>query len=259
MRVTDRGVSDMVAFILVFSLIITSVGITYTYGYTTLTDYQENEQTRNAERAFVVLSDNIGEIESSHVEARTGELRLAGGTLSVENGTSIAVNATTGTGPDPYEVMDPRTIGSLTYDYEGTTIEYENGAVFRQDGDGRYIMLTEPRYQCGESYAVVSVVELIPVTDGSLSSEGTVQIRSELNTARLRYPVNRTGGNNTAVDNVTVTVDSDKDEAWKEYFEDTGWEEGATTADGTEYTCEASTGDIDLYVRQTRINVEYFT
>ncbi|WP_135819976.1 DUF7289 family protein [Halostella litorea] len=260
MRGTDRGVSDMIAFVIVFSLIITSVGITYTFGYSTLTDYQENEQKRNAERAFVALSDNIGDIESTHVEARSGELRLSGGTLSVENETDVTVHSPTwNLSNGSKNSLTNRSVGSFVYEYEGTQISYENGAVFRQDGDGRAIMLSEPEYRCGESYAMVSVVE-VQTSGGALSADGTAQIRAESGkSSGLRYPENRTGTkNNATVENVSVTVESDKPEAWSDYFED-DWDVSGTGNERT-FTCEPDSGDtIDVYVRVTIINIDYFT
>jgi len=258
MRGTDRGVSDMIAFVIVFSLIITSVGITYTFGYTTLSDYQEGEQKRNAERAFVALSNSVGEIESGRIEARAGELRLAGGTVSVENDTVLTVSSpgwNLSNGTEARLANQPTR--SFVYEYEGTTVEYENGAVFRQDGDGRHIMLAEPEYQCGDSYASVSIVQLLP-SDGALSSDGTVQVLAQQESSVLLYPVNRTGSNDATVDHVTVTVQSDKAEAWEDYFGD-DW---AVTGTGDErtFTCDdpGGTGEIDLYVRKTRISIDYF-
>ena len=260
MRGTDRGVSDMIAFVIVFSLIITSVGITYTFGYSTLSDYQEDEQKRNAERAFVALSNNVGEIESGQIEARAGELRLAGGRLSVEDDTQITVSSPSWSLSNGTEArLSNQTARSFVYEFEGTKVEYENGAVFRQDGDGRHIMLAEPEYRCGDSYASVSIVQFLP-NDGALSSDGTVQVLAEQENAVLLYPANRTGTNDATVDHVTVTVQSDKAEAWEEYFDDTGW----TVVDGSgqerTFKCEPDGGSnqIDVYVRKTRISIDYF-
>ncbi len=249
MRESDRAVSDMIAFVIVFSLIITSVGITYTYGYSTLTDYQEDEQKRNAERAFVALSNNIGDMEGRHIEGRSGELRLAGGTISVEKDTEITVEA-------PSWSMPTRTAGALTYEFEDTRIEYENGAVFRRDGDNRRVMLSEPEYQCTDSHATVSVLTLDAPNSAGLSSDGTVQVIGKLEKRYLHYPQNRTGTNSTSVDNVRVTVDSSSTEAWEEYFNENGWD---VSASGSSITakCEPSSGQIDLYVRETRIDITF--
>ena len=258
MRGTDRGVSDMIAFVIVFSLIITSVGITYTFGYTTLSDYQEGEQKRNAERAFVALSNNFGEIESGRIEARAGELRLAGGRLSVENDSVITVSSPSwdlSNGTEARLANQPTR--SFVYEFEGTSVEYENGAVFRQDGDGRHIMIAEPAYRCGESYASVSIVQFLP-RGGALSSDGTVQVIAQQESSVMLYPVNRTGTNDAAVDHVNVTVESDKAEAWEGYFGD-DWDVTGTGDERT-FTCgdPGSSDDIDLYVRKTRISIEYF-
>ncbi|NHN49586.1 hypothetical protein G9464_18615 [Halostella sp. JP-L12] len=253
MRGTDRAVSDMIAFVLVFSLIITSVGITYTYGLSTLTGYQEDEQKRNAERAFVALSDNLGDIEDRQVQGRSGELRLSGGTISVQEDTQFNVSS-----PNWNQSFDR--VGALTYEYEGTRIEYESGAVFRRDGDNRRAMLSEPEIQCSDSHAVVSIVSLSTPEETAYSSDGTAQVVAELDKRYLRYPLNRsttTSSDTASVDYVNVTIDSSKTEAWGDYFEDEGWTHEETDGNRVTYQCAPDSGQIDLYVRQTEIHIRF--
>jgi len=252
----DRAVSDLIAFVIVFSLIITSVGITYTYGLSTLNEYQEDEQKRNAERAFIALSDNLGDIEDRQVEGRSGELRLSGGTISVQEDTRINVSA-------PNWNRSFRGVGALTYEYEDTRIEYESGAVFRRDGDNRRVMLSEPEFQCSGSHAVVSIVSLSESEETAYSSDGTAQVIAELDRRYLRYPLNRstTASSDTAsVDYVDVTVDSSKTEGWSDYFEDEeGWrDQNDADPDEETFRCgEDDSEDVDLYVRQTVIDIRF--
>lgn len=252
----NRAVSDMIAFVIVFSLIITSVGITYTYGLSTLTDYQEDEQKRNAERAFVTLSDNLGDIEDRQVQGRSGELRLSGGTISVQEDTRFNVSA-------PNWNRSFGAVGALTYEYEDTRIEYESGAVFRRDGDSRRAMLSDPEMQCSGSHAVVSIVTLSAPEETAYSSDGTAQVIAELDRRYMRYPINRTTtttSDTAAVDYVNVTVNSSKTAGWGDYFEDEGWDDqNNTDGDKVTFRCGTEDGnkDIDLYVRQTVIEVRF--
>lgn len=251
---TERGVSDMIAFVIIFSLIITSVGITYTFGFSTLSDYQAEEQKRNGERAFIALSHNLGDIEGGQVQGRSGELRLSGGTISVQDDTTF--NVSTGDWNRSFG-----TAGALTYQYEGTSIQYENGAVFRRDGDGSRVMLSEPEMQCSDSHAVISVVTLTH-DGGALSSDGTVQVIGELQSRYLWYPENRTGSNDVAtVDHVNVTVESSGTHGWESYFEDEdGWNHVSSSDDEITYRCGTMGGDdIDLYVRQTLVKIEFIS
>lgn len=256
MRGDNRGVSDMIAFVIMFSLIITSVGLTYTFGYSALTDYQEGEQKRNAERAFVALSENLGDIEDSQVNGRSGELRLSGGSISVEEGTDITVTGNQ-TGADNWS-RSFDDVGSLTYEFEGTRVEYESGAVFRQDDGNRRVMLSTPEIQCSDTHATVSVVKLR--SDGStFTSDGTVQVKGELQRSYLRYPMNRTGADDPSVSHVDVRIDSTKTEAWADYFEDTDWRQVSASGDSVTYRCGRDDGneEMDLYVRQTLVRIEF--
>ena len=72
-----RGASETIGFVLVFSLIVLTVGVVLTVGYTGLQDARDAERVNNAERAFDVLADNIEDITDRGAPSRGTEIRLA--------------------------------------------------------------------------------------------------------------------------------------------------------------------------------------
>ena len=57
----DRAVSDVLGYVLIFSLITSSVGVVYVAGYGSLDSLRNAERFNNAERAFDVLDSNLEE------------------------------------------------------------------------------------------------------------------------------------------------------------------------------------------------------
>ena len=149
----DRGVSEIVGFVIVFGIIIGSVGILSVVGFQSMDDYQQGEQMQNAERAFDALADNFNDIQRNDgIQTRASEINLREGTISVEDGTELTI------------AVDGSTIwsdhlGSFTYEKGDTTIAYEGGGVFRGQGDGS-IEVKEPMLKCGDNAAIVSLVNI---------------------------------------------------------------------------------------------------
>jgi hypothetical protein len=209
-RPDDRGVSDVVSFVLVFSLVIGSVGLVTAFGLGTLQGVQEAERADAAERAFVVFARGIEGIEDGTRPTYRSELDISGATLAVSDGATVDVNVT-GTGYD--ETVQ---LGAIEYRAGDTTFSYESGGVFRQDRDSS-IAVVEPSFDCRDDHATVSLVELR--AGGSRAVGGSVaSVRVERRSAVLDYPDTRDDDTEFGVNatGVRVTTTSAR---WQSYFE----------------------------------------
>ena len=82
----ERGVSDVLAFMLVFAMILGSVILMSTTGMMAMQGYQEGEQSHNAQRAMQSLAANFDDVlRYDGVTERYGELSLRGGTIRTES------------------------------------------------------------------------------------------------------------------------------------------------------------------------------
>lgn len=249
----ERGVSDVVAFTFVFSIIITSVGLTAAVGFGTLNELQADEQAKNAERAMVSLSENIGEIQRGHAPGRTGEIKLNEGTLYIRKGDSpITVEVDTG-GSTKTPIDEP--LGAMYYDVgeRKTTIGFEGGAVLRKDR-GNSVLVEEPKFLCKPSgtfgsYAVVSVIVLDTDASQPALGGGTVQVQAREQSSTLAYAAPSDGTTHT------VSVDINSNEfagGWENHFDrhDTwSWSGG-----------EATCSNVDaVYVRKTVVTIKFLT
>ena len=89
----DRAVSEVIAFVLVFAIVIGSVALLYGVGFDAMAGYQSGEQLRNAERGMGALATGFADLQrSAGIDERAGELQLRDGTLHVrEGGTELTI------------------------------------------------------------------------------------------------------------------------------------------------------------------------
>jgi hypothetical protein len=241
-----RAVSNLVGFLLIFAIIITSVGAISTFGYDALLDLRESEQLNNADRAFEILKANFDEVARGDAPRRTGQIDLNDGSLRVRNDTIIDVTVN-GTGE-----TESLAVRTLQYRVDETTIAYQSGLTARRQ-DGGTALRKEPEFACTETAAVVSVVEL---TDpGRQVTTGTVGVIGRLNRSTVLFPNNRTGSESNRdphADNVTISVDSPYAGGWEQFFQDSDndWSKNGTNT----YEC---TGVDRVVVRLTVVDVSF--
>ena len=215
-RSADRGVSETIGFVLVFALITSTIAVTFTVGLGGLEDAQLAERDNNVERAFDVLHDNFNDLSRDGVPSRATELRLGGGELAFDDESEFRLN---GTGFESQVIEG----GSLTYHGAGDTrIVYENGAVFRMNGDNG-VMIREPDLLVGET-VVYSLFGL----DGPaepVSGDRTVLVVGERTDREVA------ADDRTPADNVTLDINSTQATVWERYYRDLAAEhEGITVS-----------------------------
>jgi hypothetical protein len=223
----ERGVSDVVAFVLVFATIIGSVTLLSTVGFQVMADYQENEQLRNAERAMGSLADNFNDlVRYDGIEQRYGELSLREGTIRTgSGGTDVTVAFENASGPDYDETYS---LGEFAYESGDSVIAYEGGGIVRSARDGGSAVLERPKLTCDpdSETALVSLVA-IEAGDRSIRSSGGIGVTMTV-TDRSRgvYDVDAVD------DEVTVSVNTEYDRAWETILDDGEWNGG--TCDGVD-------------------------
>lgn len=238
-RGRSRAVSDTLGFVLVFALMLSSITLVGTLGFSQLGEIREDEQLRSAERAFEVIDDRYAAATSGRSPVSSSSLDLRRGSLAVETGSSVTVTVD----GDP-----PMTIptNALVYRAEGETFVYETGATFRVTDVGS-IVVSEPSLRCSGDTAVVALVTLQP-EGPTRQGGGTVEVVSRQNRTSLHYPTDRSAA---ATTEVTLDVNSPYAAGWERTLDDAdGWTD--PEGDGT-YTCSASS----VFVRQTVFRVRF--
>ena len=235
----ERGVSEVLAFILVFTIIIGSVAIVSVIGLQSMNSYQEGEQLRNAERGFDALSDNFNDIiRYDGIKDRSGELNLRDGSISTDyEGTELTVTVEHTNGTTVYD--ETTTTGGLVYQSSrgSDTIAYEGGGIFRGDGEGS-VALEYPMIRCTDDRAVITILEIEPDARTFASSETSRISISETNATRETY---------TNVDSVEIDVgDSEYETGWEMVLENRFDDDGECSLDDGTVTIHIVEAEIDF-------------
>jgi FlaG/FlaF family flagellin (archaellin) len=250
---SNRAVSDVVAFVLTFSIIIASVGLVATLGFGALDGLQESEQDANAERAISAMAVGIEDILEQRSPRRQLSLNPQGRTLTVTDKSSSRVNVTVEF--DGNQENTGFADGALVYSPGGgTEIAYEAGAVFRRDGDGA-TMIREPLVSCEQSRSSVTLPTL-KNDQGGVSSDGSVSIEVEIDNRLASQSVHPDEDTGAQADVVLINVtESAYPDAWGRFFADeSGWQE---TSPGSDiYRCTAPG---TAFVRTPNLEIEFTT
>lgn len=203
----NRAVSEIIGFVLVFSLILGTITIVYVGGLSGLDDARNAERVNNAERAFDVMANNFQQMGRGDAPNRATEIKLADAQLTTTPNRAVNVNRT---GLDSAVGGSPVTIG---YDAPGDTrLVYEHGAVIREDGESA-IMRKEPDWLFVDGTIVFRLIDLRGANQGVGGSSATVLVRAE--TRSRQVLVNR--GSTDDV-NITVQTHPDRVSVWKDYL-----------------------------------------
>ncbi|QCW03897.1 hypothetical protein [Natrinema pallidum] len=247
----DRAVSDVLAFILVFATIIGSVMLLSMTGFQAMTDYSDGEQLRNSERAMEALTENFNDVlRYDGIDKRRGELSLREGTFAAgSDGTVLEIELDTGAGTASADAS-PVTLGEFAYTTGSDRIIYEGGGVVRSAENGGSVVLKRPQLACDEgNESVLITIPSVQATNGSIQSSGTLEVT--MNETERKTQIE------SGVDEVTVTANTDYDNAWNATLERSGWERD-TASPTPKATCGESTGsDLQVVITVVETHVKY--
>ena len=224
-----RAASEIIGFVLVFSLILGTITIVYIGGLSGLDEARNAERVNNAERAFDVMANNFQQMGRGDAPNRATEIKLADAQLTTSGNQQVSINSS---GMSTAAAASPVTI---RYDAPGDSrVVYENGAVIRVD-DGAAIMRREPDFLFSDGKAVVRFIELRGSNQGVAGTASTVLVRAERTQSQVLV-------NRGQSDDVTIEMQTHPDRAdvWEEY-----WIEQVEAATGTTPNCAQSTIDAD--------------
>ncbi|QLD85123.1 hypothetical protein HWV23_05100 [Natronomonas halophila] len=253
MRDDERAVSELIGFVLVFSLVLGTVSVVYIAGLQGLHDTRDAERLQNAERAFDVLANNFQELGRGEAPNRATEIRLADSQLMMEeryrSRFRVNENNVSEAAPRPI-VFDGGT---------GVRIVYEQGAVIRNDVGGGARMLRTPDYLFGSQRTVVRYIE---PRGGEQSVGGTTTalVRGQRTSPFLVY-----GQNVSGVDvEFDLETTAARAPAWMRYFDTQESLNGCTMspsdAEGeTLVTITCSVDTNELYVSRVLVDVQIST
>jgi hypothetical protein len=180
----ERGVSEAIGFLLIFSLVVVGIGLVSLYGYPVLLQQQVSADQRIMEKNMIVLQNDIKSLSFKNVPYKETSLKVGGGPLTVYN--------TSFTPRSSFEIIDGGSFdetfypGQLQYYSVGSqqVIVIENGAVMeRRELETGSFMLAEPRWfvdtdpVSGKTTAVIYLIGMNSTELLSRTGVGTVKMQ----------------------------------------------------------------------------------
>lgn len=259
---TDRALSDVVAFVLMFGIILTSVGLVATFGLSELNSFDQHQQIENADRTFELIARSLDELEESQATVRTEAIELGGSSITVSPSSSLRVTVRdTDTGTTHTESFS---LNTLQYEVGNRLVGYENGATYRvrTNADGG-IINHDPGLVCSDGQAVLSLVTVEAEEDRYISGSGTLRITGRLTDSSLLYPVSTSGvGNASTADQVDLRFTfsgESRAREWANHFDRSpdDWTVESQTDTSVTVRCGTSEDLDHVYVRRSIIEISY--
>jgi hypothetical protein len=217
----NRGVSEVLGFVLVFSMITATVALVYVSGLPALEERRDAERVDNAERAFDVFADNVNDIYQGNAPSRATEIRLADARLAFGAPTTMRVNVTNLSPTPVYEASFRPIIYSAG---TGTEIAYEGGAVIRADPGNpeNSIVKRDPPMvfanDGGNGTALIPFLGTRPTGNSSAVGGSTTVLVRTVGATPTVENVSLTDGPYTL--NYTIETTSERANAWRDFFDE---------------------------------------
>lgn len=202
-----RGQSELVGFLLIFSVVVLTIAIVGMTGFAGLDSARDFQRTANAEQAFIGLATNIDDVVREGAPSRATEIRIADASLSLQPAnTTITITHENGTSNTT--TVEPH---SIVYDSQtGTSLSYRSGAVIRRDGESA-VLVREPGFVLTDDEVILPVVNASPERGGTVGGSTAVTVVTRTDGTRL-IALGRSASN------VTLRVSSRHAEVWERYF-----------------------------------------
>ena len=270
-RLDDRGVSESIGFLLIFTIVIVGIGLVTLYGYPLLLKQQVSADEKIMEKNMIVLQNDFKSLAYKTVPYKETSLKIGSGSLAIYNSsyTPSSSAITIRYSSTPQTIVGPFQPGELLYESVSaqTKISLQNGAVvMRPSIQPGSTMLSEPRWFYDKNPITTKatlVINLINITsDNIMAKEGIGTVRMKL--GKTDYSSNPpTAGGSVVID---YTPDPglngmDYSVAWDNYMKKTFSNQPGLTFNpsgtpGTGLTLTYTLSPIDtLVVKQYEVKI----
>ncbi|MHC1630563.1 MAG: DUF7289 family protein [Methanoculleaceae archaeon] len=172
----DAGVSEAVGFILIFSIVMTAIGIVTLYGYPVLLNRQSATYQKTMEQNMLVLQHDIRNLAFEMVPYRETTIQVGGGVLSFADTGRLIVKR------NGDEILNSSPGGLEFRSDDGEfALVLSNGAVMtRYTGGGGSAMIGTPGwfYDDSTSTLLITDITMVEAEPVSFSGLGTIGLEA---------------------------------------------------------------------------------
>lgn len=240
----ERGVSDLVAFTLTFSVIIASIGFVSLYGIDTLEHMGDQSRIDTAQSSMYAVDAAMDGLARDDLPRRQLNLDLGGDSLARHN-SELRVTVTNSSGDAPLDTNVK--VGTFVRETgRDVRFTYAAGAMFRIQDRGTTV-LDEPAMGCGSDTAHLSIVHV--TGDVNVSTYGIATVTAVTRERTALYPDTRNASTDHATEVTVDVADTEHPDAWQRLdWEGRGWSQSGTT-----FTCD---GVERAYVHHTVVELD---
>lgn len=240
-----RGVSAVIGFVLVFSLVLLMTGLVYTAGTGELRELRAAQQTNSVQRAFAAIDADVTDVVRDGAPLRRSTVRIRTGTLTY--GDPVAFNLTVENRSGHYGAV---TRPLLFRQGDRTELAYTAGLLARSGPGGGWAVVREPPMHFGD-WAVLSYLVVRPVGDRRVEGARAVTIETRIGTRYAPFRADSPPGESL---NATLNVSgTPRAAAWGRYLEREA--DAACAVSGANVSCEFAAERI--VVSGVRVDVRF--
>ena len=189
-RLNDRGVSESIGFMLIFTIVIAGIGLVTLYGYPLLLQQQVGADEKIMEKNMIVLQNDIKSLAYKTVPFKETSLKIGGGSLTVYNSSYTPATSNLTIYDQSGTYVNSFTPGELRYESVSaqTDISLQNGAVvMRPRIQPGSTMLAEPRwfYDANTNTMVINLINI--TSSGLMAKEGIGTVQMALGETNYSY------------------------------------------------------------------------
>lgn len=243
----DRAVSEVIGYVIIFGIVISSVLLLSASGTTTLEDIRDDEQSKNAERAFDVLSANMAEVYEQDSPSRATEIDVGKAQLFYGNYTTIEVEVSNSSVDRQFEFnLRPIVLRSAS----NTELVYEGGAVFQTEREGG-VMLREPPFLLSNDRVQISTINTSAPTVQAVSGT-TALVRGQSTNREVLFTPNTLS---SPLDEIHINITSPQYQVWEDYLKNETPLTCSTDPSTETVECSMSSPET-VYVTEQEIELE---
>ena len=221
---SQDAVSEVVGYMLLLGIIVTSVGLVSVLAIPIIEDAKEDAYLKNMEQGFTVLDSKVSLVALGKSPTQLVQMYSKKGDITVydQNSSHMTVSFTNKTGTS-FELYND-SIGTIQYQLGENKIAFEGGGVFRKyPGEGDPVTITPPEFHYNGETLTLPIIKV----EGNQSTGGSGVLNIYLvsnNTPNILFPDfvddDSEFKNPLAVgQQINVVIKSDYYMAWANYIE----------------------------------------
>ena len=231
----DRAVTSPIGIVIILGITLTAAVGIVVFGAAAFESSQSDTRIGQAELAMTQFDSRAAQVALGSSSGKTVTLGEGDYTVDESAGT-VNITHIEYNQEDNQTLLKTTELGAVIYEHDGTTIAYQGGGVWRQDGDGVPQMVSPPEFHYRDRTLTFPIVTVV----GTANRAGDTSARISRGSTTDVFPRDEDYddgspmANPTANGSVLVTIESEYCAGWQSFFEsrsDGGIEEGCDQGD----------------------------